>query len=335
VAVYLVLGSDLRLVSARLTDLVDELVGDRDRTTTHESFDLGGTSTDERQAVVSNAVSAAQTQSLFQDVKVVVLREIGEATVEQLSPLVKYLPQVESATHLVLTSTSKLAKSTLDALKNVGATVFETNPPSRKNEVYDWFDESLQEAGINVEPAAIAAMVEWLGEDRARLPGLIEVLSSTYGTSKKLSIVDIEPFLGEKGSVLPWDLTDAIDKADSAVALMMLRRMIRSGEYHPLQVMSLLHNHYSKLLRLDGPVINSVGDAKTLIGSKSDFQARKYMDVGRRMGSRNVSAAVHLLARADIDLRGGRDLEEELTMEILVARLCRLSGGGTTSLRRR
>ena len=332
-AIFLVLGSDPRLVSARLTDLVDELVGDRDRTTSYEGFDLEGVAADDRAGVVANAVSAAQTQSLFQDVKVVVLRELGEATVDQLSPLVNYLPVAEPTSHLVLTSTSKLAKSVMDALKKVGVTEFDTNPPSRKNEVFDWFDETLKEAGLTIDPSAVAKMVDWLGEDRARLPSLIEVLSSTYGTSKKLTMADVEPFLGEKGSVLPWDLTDAIDKGDSATSLMMLRRMVRSGEYHPLQVMSLLHNHYSKLLRLDGPTIGSVADAKSLIGSKSDFQARKYMDVSRRMGPRNVSAAIQLLARADVDLRGGRDLEEELTLEILIARLCRLSG--ITSSRRR
>jgi hypothetical protein len=44
------------------------------------------------------------------------------------------------------------------------------------------------------------------------------------------------------------------------------------------------------------------------------------------LGSANISAALQLLARADIDLRGGKDLEEELTMEILVARLSRMGG---------
>ncbi|MEN9301381.1 MAG: polymerase delta subunit, partial [Actinomycetota bacterium] len=193
-AIFLVLGSDPRLVSARLTDLVDELVGERDRTTTYEGFDLEGVSADERAGVVANAVSAAQTQSLFQDVKVVVLRELGEATVDQLSSLVNYLPVAEPTSHLVLTSTSKLAKSVMDALKKVGVTEFDTNPPSRKNEVFDWFDETLKEAGLTIDPSAVAKMVDWLGEDRARLPSLIEVLSSTYGTSKKLTMADVEPF---------------------------------------------------------------------------------------------------------------------------------------------
>ncbi|NBP41867.1 MAG: hypothetical protein EBU68_03680, partial [Actinobacteria bacterium] len=78
-----------------------------------------------------------------------------------------------------------------------------------------------------------------LGEDQARLPGLIDVLVSTYGTSRKLSSDDVVAFMGDAGSVKPWDLTDAIDAGDSAKAIDMLHRMTRSGEYHPLQVMGL------------------------------------------------------------------------------------------------
>jgi DNA polymerase III delta subunit len=174
--------------------------------------------------------------------------------------------------------------------------------------------------------SAVAAIISWLGQDQARLPSLIDVLSSTYGTSKKLSLGDVEPFLGDQGSVLPWDLTDAIDKGDSPIALAMLRRMVRSGEYHPLQIMSLLHGHYTKLMKLDGPDIRNTQDAMSIIGSKSDFQAKKYVSTYQRLGTRNVGAAVQLLARADIDLRGGKDLEEELILEILIARLSRLGG---------
>jgi DNA polymerase-3 subunit delta len=134
--------------------------------------------------------------------------------------------------------------------------------------------------------------------------------------------------LGEAGSVKPWDLTDAIDAGDSAKAIDMLHRMTRSGEYHPLQVMALLHTHFSKLMRLDGPELHSASDVLTLIGGKSEFQGKKYLSQYRRIGGAGISQAIQLLARADIDLRGGKDLGEELTMEILVARLCRM--GATT-----
>jgi DNA polymerase-3 subunit delta len=137
--------------------------------------------------------------------------------------------------------------------------------------------------------------------------------------------------LGDAGSVKPWDLTDAIDAGDSAKAIDMLHRMTRSGEYHPLQVMALLHTHFSKLMRLDGPELHSANDVLTLIGGKSEFQGKKYLSQYRRIGSAGISQAIALLARADIDLRGGKDLGEELTMEILVARLCRMGASTRTN----
>ena len=101
----------------------------------------------------------------------------------------------------------------------------------------------------------------------SRLPGLIEVLVSTFGTARKLTLDDIADFRGEAGAVKPWDLTDAIDGQDSARALQMLRRMLHGNEMHPHQVLAVLHTHYAKLLRLDGVDDLSPMDAAARIGS--------------------------------------------------------------------
>lgn len=334
-AIYLITGNDDRLVSAQLTDLVDELVGTADRSTMYESHDADAAAADDREGAIRNAVMSAETPSLFGDIRVVVLRGIHEATVDQLASLLGYLRDPPDTTHLVITASGKLAKSTTEALKKSGATIIATSPPARRNDLVVWFQEQFTQAGLKLDPDAMNSVIDWLGQDQARLPSLIEVLVSAFGTSKKLSADDVQPFLGEQGSVLPWDLTDAIDRADASTALAMLRRMVRSGEYHPLQVMSLLHNHYVRLLKLDGPDVRDAQQAMTLIGSKSEFQGRKYLDLYRRVGSSGLSGAVQLLSRADIDLRGGKDLPEELIMEILVARLSKMGGTTPRSSRKR
>lgn len=333
--IYLITGTDDRLVSAELTELVNQLIGTSDRATMYESHDAEAATADERERAIRNAVMGAETPSLFGDARVVVLRGIHEATVDQLAPLIGYLRDPPETTHLVITAVGKLAKSTTDALEKSGATVIATLPPTRRNELVVWFHEQFAQAGLKLDPDAMNSVIDWLGQDQARLPSLIEVLVSAFGTSKKLSADDVQPFLGEQGSVLPWDLTDAIDRADASTALTMLRRMVRSGEYHPLQVMSLLHNHYVRLLKLDGPDVRDSQQAMKLIGSNSEFQGRKYLDLYRRVGSGGVSSAVQLLSRADIDLRGGKDLPEELTMEILVARLSKMGGPAPRTSRKR
>ena len=82
--------------------------------------------------------------------------------------------------------------------------------------------------------------------------GVLDTLESTYGTGRRLTVAEIEPFLGESGSVPPWDLTDAIDRGDTPGALTQLRRMMDGGDRHALQVLGTLHSHYARMLRLDG-----------------------------------------------------------------------------------
>ena len=342
-SINLVTGSDPRLVSDKVSEITRELIKSmatkESRSTILETHDAGAANSQDREDAIRKAVASAETMSLFGEERVVVIREISEATVAELSSLVAYLAQPSDSTHLVVSATGKLPKSIADALKRAGATTLATTPPDRRQELVTWFLERLGESGLTLELGALNQIIDWLGEDQARLPGLIDILVSTYGTSRKLTSDDITPFLGDAGSVKPWDLTDAIDAGDSAKAIDMLHRMTRSGEYHPLQVMALLHTHYTKLMRLDGPELNSPQDAMSIIGSKSEFQAKKYLNQYRRLGGEGINQAVQLLARADVDLRGGKDLGEELTMEILIARLCRMGATNkssrTTSSKRR
>jgi hypothetical protein len=49
------------------------------------------------------------------------------------------------------------------------------------------------------------------------------------------------------------------------------------------------------------------------------------MEQARRLGGSSIRRAIDMLAAADLDLRGRRDLHGELVMEVLVARLSRLA----------
>ena len=341
--IHLVTGSDPRLVSDKVSEITRELITSmatkESRSTILETHDAGAAGSQEREDAIRKAVASAETMSLFGEERVVVIREISDATVAELASLVEYLNHASDSTHLVVSASGKLPKSISDALKRAGATTLATTPPDRRQDLVTWFLERFGESGLTLEVGALNQIIDWLGEDQARLPGLIDILVSTYGTSKKLSSEDVIAFLGEAGSVKPWDLTDAIDVGDSAKAIDMLHRMTRSGEYHPLQVMAVLNTHYTKLMRLDGPELHSPQDAMPIIGSKSEFQAKKYLNQYRRLGTAGVGQAVALMARADVDMRGGKDLGEELTMEILVARLSRMGAttksSKTTSSKRR
>ena len=68
----------------------------------------------------------------------------------------------------------------------------------------------------------------------------------------------------------------------------------------------------------------SEAQAADVLGIKPGFPAKKALTQYRRLGGDGVRRAIELLAGADLDLRGRRDLGDDVVMEILVARLSRL-----------
>lgn len=317
---YLITGDDESLLLTAISELIKQLVGDGDRTLMVDDFDGDDY---ELRAVVD----AAQTPPFLTEVRVVVARGIGRFNTEEVAPMVTYLGDPLPTTQLVLVAGGgRVPKSLTDALKAAQATTIATAPPSRAKERVGWFDEQIRHSGLKLDGQALQMVAEWLGEDAGRLQGIIETLHATYGEGTTLRSADVLPFLGDAGGVPPWDLTDAIDRGETTRALQLLHRMLRAGERHPLQVMSILHGHYSKLLALDGSDARDETSAAAVMGIKPGFPARKALDQYRRLGSAGTSRAIGLLAQADLDLRGAKEWPEELVMEVLVARLSRLAG---------
>ena len=321
-ACYYLTGDDESLMLTAIGDLVKSLVGPGDRTLMVDDFDGDDY---ELRAVVD----ASQTSPFLTDKRVVVARGVGRFNADDVATLVAYLGDPLPTTDLVLVGGGgRVPKALTDALKKAGATTIDTSPPSRARERSGWFDEQIKAAGLKLDAQAVQLLATWLGEDAGRLQGILDTLHSTYGDDKTLRSADVSPFLGDAGGVPPWDLTDAIDRGDTTVSLQLLHRMMRAGERHPLQVMSILHGHYSKLLSLDGSGARDEASAAAAMGIKPGFPAKKAFDQYRKLGGGAVTRAVGLLAQADLDLRGAKEWPEELVMEVLVARLSRLAGSG-------
>lgn len=326
VSVMLLTGDDESLLVEELGTRIHEALGGADRSLVLDDFDADRPTIDERESVIRSAVDAAATQSLFSDFRVVVLRRIDAAVVDSLQPLVDYLTNPLDTTRLILTSKGKPPKSIADAIKRAGGTSVSTSIGD-SNERAVWYRTQLEAAGLRLDPAAISALTERLGEDVGRFPGILDTLISTFGTSKKLTRDDVLPFVGEAGTVPVYELANAIDAGDIPGALAVLHRMLGAGEMHPLQVVKLLHNHFVRLLRLEGSDVSTPREALDLLGMKpkSDFPGKKMLEQIARLGADGVHNAIQLVADADLQLRGTRDWPAELVVEVLVARLARLS----------
>ena len=316
-AIFLLTGDDESLLRTAVSDLVGNLVGDGDRSIMVDEFDG-----DEYE--LRFVVDAAQTMPFLTDKRVVVARDVSRFNADDLPALLGYLDNPLDSSDLVLAEggEGRMSKKLTDGVKAAG-TVIATAPPKKAGDRAGWVRDQLDNSGITLEGRAIQRLTDWLGEEPARLDGVLSTLRGAFGEGARLGVDDIEPFLGEAGGVPPWDFTDAISSGDATKALTLMGRMIHGGNRHPLQIMSTLHNHYASMARLDGAGARNEQDAATATGLKG-FPAKKALQNYNRLGGASTKRAIELLAEADLDLRGATAIEPDVVMEVLVARLSKL-----------
>ncbi len=327
-SVHLVKGADDVLREEAVTSLVEQLVGDGDRSLLVDEF--SGADYE-----LAAAIDAAQTLPFLTDRRIVVARHLGRfSNADAQAPLLAYLAEPVDTTALVLVwerspepgaKLGSLPPTLAKALVDAGAATVDPEPPTRRRE--GWVGEHFASRELRLDGPARVRVAEQLGENPGAVVELVERLGGVYGPGARLGVEEVEPFLGEAGGVPPWELTDAINRGDTALALDRLHRMLRGGGRHPLEVIASLRRHYTRMLRLDGAGASGEKEAAAVLGiGGSTFPAGKALAQIQRLGHRGVRRAVILLAAADLDLHGAQAWPDELVMEVLVARLSKLSG---------
>jgi len=343
-SVHLVRGDDPILRDQAVARLVDELLGDVDRTMALEDFtipargmtegDAGGA--DARIAVLDSVLNAATTLPFGSERRVVVLREIGLLAAGEVAPLVRYAEDPVETTELVLVVGGGRTSKALEDVVKVHGTAHA--PEATKPQ--DVVAHELADAGLELRPDAAKALLAHVGSDAGLVPGIVDTLVAAHGPGSTLDVEAVTPYLAGQGTVPVWDLTNAIEKGDVATALEVLQRMLtvtsptQPTADHPLRIIGLLHSQYRKLLVLDDAAVRTAEDAAAALGGRTSPNAARFrLRQARALGTDGLRQAFEHLARADLDVKGERAIPGDVVVQVLVARLAALNaraGAGST-----
>ena len=280
--------------------------------------------------VVSRVMDALTTPPLLSDRRVVVVRDAQALGVEECRPLLEWLAAPTTTATLVLGVVGARTHRLVGASADVRHVAVGSRPAERVAFVAD----TLARHGVRVERSVAQRVAERVGDDVARVDALARTLASIFGTAT-LGFAQIDPYLGGAGDVPEWDLTDAIDAGNVTRAVVVARRMLDSRSRVGVQILGSLSRHFLRMARVEGAGLTSDAQAAALLGVKP-YPAGKALRQADRLGGERLRAAVHLIARADLDLKGavsygGRDAEgdwdptERTVIEVLVARLATLA----------
>ncbi len=324
-----VVGGDATMVDDEVRLVVGEALDGLDPAFALEDLTVGAGDAD-AVAIVARVMDALTTPPLLSDRRVVVVRDAQALGAQECRPLLEWLAAPTTTATLVLGVVGPRTHRLVGAVGDVRHVAVGTRPAERVAFVTDTFTRH----GLQVERSVAQRVVERIGDDVARADALARTLVSIYGTTT-LGFAQIDPYLGAAGDVPEWDLTDAIDAGDVSRAVVVARRMLDSRSRVGVQIVGSLSRHYVRMARVEGAGLTSDAQAAALLGVKP-YPAGKALRQAERLGGERLRASVHLIARADLDLKGersygGRDAEgdrdpTELTViEVLVARLATLA----------
>jgi len=320
------------MVYDALRNVIVSALGELDPSFALEDFTAKDVTSSSSESVVVRVLEALNTPPFLVERRVVVVRDAQSLLADEAGQLVSWLADPAPGIVLVLgvvgTKANKLVKASSE--------VVEVNVSSRAQDRVAYVESKLGEYRVSVEHQTALEIAERVGDDVARVDSLARTLQSIYGTAP-LTFAHVAPYLGDAGDVPEWDLTDAIDSGNTAAAIKVARRMLESKGRAGLQIVNMLQRHYLRMARLEGSGVRGDDEAATLLGINR-FPAGKSLRMAQRLGSQRISAAVHLIANADLDLKGGvsyggkdintdLDVTELTVIEVLVARLARLTHG--------
>ena len=350
-SVHLVRGDDPVLRGAAVDRLVGELLDGEPRDLALEDYTIPGRRrADEARedddttgdaGVVQAVVTALTSPPFLTARRVVVVHEVGALNAASGEAIAPFVAQPSDGIALVLVAGGGRMPSALDkALKAAAVPI--VSPESERTDTV--LKTEARRAGIDLTPDAAKLVTDHLGEDAGRVVELVEILRAAFGPDATLSVDDVEPYLGEAGGVPRYELTNAIDRGDTAGALASLHRLLNATSprdprpLHPMQVIATLIPHYQRMLRLDDPSIRTEQDAVSALGGKvKSYPARRALEASHRHGTDGLREALGYLADAELDLRGATGASDETVIEVLVARLASLARrhGASTGSRRR
>lgn len=326
--IFYIIGDDPTSRINEMSNTVEELVGNEDRDLCVESFDLSDAEDEEsRIKLIEDAVNSLLSPPFLTSLRVVIIRDIGAGSSEEVASLISYVQNPSPTSRLIAVQgggriSTLLTKAWKSQVTQIGNT--------RENTL-DAFSRLSNEKSLSFEPGVKEILLKHCGESISKLTDIFHRLSSVYGENSKLTADDVSVYLGESGNVAYYLLANEICEANTGKSLEIVSRMLHSTSaeqakpMHPLQIISMLANHFRKLAIVDDQSIKNQNDAFIALGSKGNpYAAKKSWELAKRLGSVRIMSAIELISTLDTAIKGGNSLDAQITLELGIVSLCQI-----------
>jgi len=190
-----------------------------------------------------------------------------------------------------------------------------------------WVGEQFTRVGAKADPTACRVLVELVGESPEELALEVEKLA-TWAAGGEIGEEDVEAMVAPRAETPPWALTDAWGRRDVGGVLGACERSLERGTTASALVWRMGdHLHLVRACRaLAAEGVPPLEAAKRL--RRKEYPVRKAYGQTEVFDNEELRSAIVRLAEADVAVKGGSRLPDELELERALVDLTRGRAAG-------
>lgn len=264
----------------------------------------------------------------------------GQAVVRQWEPLLELLPNLPPTNHVVLLEPLTQERSrnfsrsallgALRAIEDADVRDFPVlrsyaNRTESESPVAAWARQRAAGAGIELQPDALAELVELVGANLWVLASEIEKLAQ-YAGARPVTREDVRLLTPEASEAGIFDVVDSVVEGRSAHALLLIRKMLEQGTDTPARIQNMIARQIRHLVRAT-ELLEQGADRSAVMeatGVRNSFPLDKLLRQARSTNRAAVEQALREIERSDHDVKTGQT-DDVLALELLVMRLSTLT----------
>lgn len=275
---------------------------------------------------VNDIMSQARQYPFMGDKMLVVIKEAQELvkTIDQFS---SYFKSVQPSTILVFCYKYKTLDKRKELYKTLSksefAEIFESNK-LKDYQVEGWIKTLISDEKLEIEPKAVAMLVEFLGNDLSKISKEIDKLKIILKNNTLITADLVEENIGISKEYNNFELINAVAYKNEAKAFGIAKYFALNTKNNPFVVTtSLFYNFFSKLLQYHGMIYKNAGANPADIAKQlgiNQYGLKDYQAASKIYPMKKVSQTIAIIREIDLKGKGvnGSLTHDDLLKELLI-----------------
>ncbi len=246
-----------------------------------------------------------------------------EAIKGQAKAFLAFLDHVPESTALVLleeaTASGQGLRRLQELVRDGRARIFLAEKP-RKNDLPDWIRARARRRRVSLEPAAVADLADFVGDDLRQLDQELIKLAD-YAPGRTITRADVRKLVAATRAASVFELVDALGLGEGPAAARLMQHALDIDGEQPLRLLGMIARQYRLLIQVKA--LQAQGARPPEIARNlnlGEWAVPRFQTQANRHSFPRLERAMERILAADEAIKTGK-LGDREAMDMLLAEL--------------